>query len=109
MDESSKLFHLDNSSDLQQHKSSVEQLQARLPGAKISYQTVKNRSNQFCSAWTEVLHLSWGSKETQRCLNITFFCIEEKMVQKLMEKKKNKQHCLTYIWLFGIYKQNLYK
>lgn len=72
MYESSKLFHLDNSSDLQQHKSSVEQLKARLQGAKISYQTVENRSNQFCSAWTEVLHLSCRSKETQRCWNIIF-------------------------------------
>lgn len=58
MDESSKLFQLDNSSDLQQHKSSVEQLKARLQGAKISYQTVENQSNQFCAPRTEVLQLS---------------------------------------------------
>lgn len=89
-----KLVHLDNSSDLQQHKSSVEQLKARLQGAKISYQTVENRSNQFCSAWTEVLQLS---RETQRCLNIIFLAIEETMIQKLIGKRPLLGLCLA-LW-----------
>lgn len=97
MDENSKLFHLDKSSDLPQHKSCVEQHKARLRGAKNSYQTVENRNNQFCSAWTEVLQLSWGLSKIQRCLNIIFLAIEEK-IQKLIGKKNPKP---TAWLLFG--------
>lgn len=97
MDENAKLFHLDKSSDLQQHKSCVEQHKARLQGAKNSYQTVENRNNQFCSAWTEVLQLSWGLSKIQRCLNINFLAIEGK-IQKLIGKKNNTKPtaCLMF-------------
>lgn len=66
--------------------SSTKALQSNLKQGSNSYQT-EDRSNQFPSVWTEVLELSSGSKETQKCLSIIFWPIEEKVIKKPHRKK----------------------